>query len=103
MSIHQQLSAKIHQFRIDALAAARQAPTVADKRAAFGLEVLAETLRSIAAQLQELLPPRDLEGEAAVAKLFRGWTEADLRKQQIRKLRRSRARSFSCGPFSSAK
>jgi hypothetical protein len=55
---------------------------------------LAETLTSIATELEQLMPKRDLEAEAAVARIFRGWSEPEMRRRHRirRSLRNNRLR-----------
>src|SRR5260370_266891 len=86
--LSQRLTDKIAKLRAAAAAAARQAKQ-ASGRTAFGCSILAETLTNIATELEQLLPKRDLEAEAAISRLFRGWSEPEMRR---RKLRRNRVR-----------
>ena len=90
LQIHEQLTNAIAKYRSGADAASRQAKT-AHGKARFGCIVLAETLVSIADELQRLLPERDLEGQAAIRRIFRGWDEASCRRRhQMSKLRINR-------------
>ena len=89
-AIHDQLTAAVTKYRSDAASASRQAK-LAHGKTKFGLIVLAETLRSIADELQQLIPERDLEGQAAVRRIFRGWSLPECqRRHQMNRLRHNR-------------